>query len=170
VLPRWLPQYGLRSTVICALGTVVLVTVQYARATGGDSGLSFRSPSTLDAHVPQQNLDLQTTVIDFLSSGDLASHKKAPVATPQASPSKSPSPNRSTSPDKSASPNKWTLPNQSKSPNNEANLPSKPARISPFRKWVTPQKSSPLSGQPATGADGKVRQQFLLCDPFPQLS
>ena len=135
MLPRWLPQYGLRSTVICALGTVVLVTVQYARATGDDSGLSFRSPSTLDAHVPQQNLDLQTTVIDFLGSGDLASHKKAPVATPQASPS------RSTSPDKSAL------------PNNEANLPSKSARTSPFRKWVAPQKSSPLSGQPATGAD-----------------
>ncbi|MCH2594791.1 MAG: hypothetical protein MKZ95_03095 [Pirellulales bacterium] len=121
MLSRWLPRYGLKCQIGCALGTAILVFVQGMGAVGEASDHLFRSPSTLDAHVPQHNLEWQATVIDFLGSSDLANDKNPRDTIPE-------------------------LQSQSKTSNPKTS--DQASRVSPFRKWVAPKKSTAISEQP----------------------
>ena len=150
---RWLPKYGLNSAIICALcalGAVILVAIQAPGVLGDQSGLTFRSPSTLDAYVPQQNLDLQATVIDFLESGLFASGKNEREVTPAELPSKPASSGKSST-------GKLTTSNRT-TPNNTLN---KSTRVSPFRKWIAPKSSTAIAERPVSAPALPVEEMAL---------
>lgn len=124
MLLRWSPLHGRGRTAICALGAVVLAIVYSSGIANCESSRSFESPSTLDMHVPSQNLELQATVIDFLEDNNFAKRRKTPkvVASKQS---------------------------------------SKTTRISPFQKWVAPQKSTAISGKSTTETERKSEKVAL---------
>lgn len=64
---------------VCAHSAVLLAALEVASAEGDFSGRSFAPPSTLDGYVPRQDLDLESTLIDFLGSSDIAGERKKEV-------------------------------------------------------------------------------------------
>ncbi len=136
MVPRWLPVIGKLAQARCVLGAALLAAFPAGQALAHDNGLAFRRPATLDIYVPQQDLELNAAVVDFLNGNDLPAAKRSspPNAKPSSPQVAQPAPDKSvTSP-------------------RDPQATGKQQRQSPFIKWVAPKNSTDSSAaeQPTT--------------------
>jgi hypothetical protein len=137
-MQRRLPEYAQTLPGLCLIIFVAWGSAASPRAVGQGHSLDdpFETSSTLDSHVPRQNLLWQSTVKGYLS--DTARLPKTPLAvTPVVAQPAATQPAPVTVADRPTTTPPATTP--------QTNTAQKGASPSPFSKWISPRSSSTRS-------------------------
>lgn len=150
-MQSWSPARGSGMVVLRALPVIVCSLFQAQWALSYESSLTFLPPgSTLDAHVPPEDFDLQETVLGIVEAGIL---RKSQTPTFQAPKNAAQAPKNAAKASKAVASPKTKVaggsegPVLSLTPLQESAAKSKPStedvamKASPFRKWVKPNSS-----------------------------